>query len=59
MRHKQYFCIKYEQYVLFVRYEQQVNLMLNYKAHNTVQSDGRTPADQINASLDVRVKTWL
>jgi hypothetical protein len=55
----QQFSIKYKQYVLFVLYEQQVKLMLNYKAHNTAQSDGRTPADQINARLAVRAKTWL
>jgi len=59
MRHKQQFSIKYKQYVLFVLYEQQVKLMLNYKVHNTAQSDGRTPADQINVRLAVRVKTWL
>jgi hypothetical protein len=30
--------------------------LLNYKAHNITQSDGTTPADQINARLAVRVK---
>jgi len=45
--------------VLLVLYEQQVMLKLNYKAHNTGQSDGRTPADKINARLAVTVKTCL
>jgi hypothetical protein len=45
--------------VVFVWHEQQVKLMLSYKGNNTAQSDGRTPADQLNAWFDVRVKTGL
>jgi hypothetical protein len=32
-----------------------VKLMINYKGNNTAQSDGRIPADQINAWFAVRV----
>ena len=53
------FCKVADEAQATVRYEQHMKVTLKSWAHNTEQSYGRTPAEQINARFAVRVKIRL